>query len=118
MGLRYCRGGRVKGRPVLNNLVVPESLRFAELCLEREPVTCRLLFAPAPLTKLCPANGLDPAAILADEDLSCWLIAEWYCAHREAGGEPDPVAEQILVEVAASEASGIAVLRPGFGLPN
>jgi hypothetical protein len=49
---------------------------------------------------------------------SCWLITEWYVAHIEAGGEPGPVAEHILVEVAALEVTGIAVLQQGSGLPN
>jgi hypothetical protein len=53
-----------------------------------------------------------------DEDLSCWLICEWYLVHREAGGEPDPVAKAILVDVAGLEASGIAALQPGCGFAN
>jgi hypothetical protein len=55
---------------------------------------------------------------LADEDLSCWLICEWYVAHRTAGGERDPVIETILAEVAELEATGIAMLQPGSGLSN
>ena len=96
-------------------LALPESLRFCDLILEREPITLRLLFAPALLAELCRFNGLDPMATLADEDLSCWLICEWYVAHREAGGDPDPVVEAILAEL---EASGIAALQPGSGEPN
>jgi hypothetical protein len=41
---------------------------------------------------------------------------EWYCEHREVGGEPDPVAEHILAEIAALEATGIAVLQQGLGV--
>ena len=50
----------------------------------------RLLFLHAPLAQACRLNGLDSDATLVDEDLSCWLICEWYVAHREAGGEPAP----------------------------
>ena len=52
----------------------------------------------------------------AEEDLSCWLICEGYVAHREAGGEPDPAAEQILAEVAEAEDSDIPVLQHGRGI--
>jgi hypothetical protein len=34
---------------------------------------------------LCRFNDPDPTATLADEHLSCWLICEWYLAHREVG---------------------------------
>jgi hypothetical protein len=72
---------------MLTKLKIPDTLHFAGLALERDPITRDLKFAPAPLAELCRCNGLDPVAILADEDQSCWLIAEWYVAHREAGGE-------------------------------
>jgi hypothetical protein len=98
---------------MLIKLLVPRELEFAELALERESVTLRLLFAPGPLAVLCLGNGLDLEAFLANADLSCWMITEWYCSHREAGGEPDPVAEKILAEVAANTESGIAVLQQG-----
>jgi hypothetical protein len=103
---------------VLTKLTTPDGLNFADLALEREPVTRRLLFLPAPLGALCVVNGLDPEETLADEDLSCWLICERYLAHRLAGGEPDPVAEAILADVAELEATGIAVLLPGSAFPN
>lgn len=54
--------------PVFETWLVLDTPGFAELGLEREPVTCRLLFAPAPLAELCRYNGLDPAQMLADED--------------------------------------------------
>jgi hypothetical protein len=41
-------------------LMVPDGLTFADLALEREPVTHRLLFLPAPLGAMCLFNGLDP----------------------------------------------------------
>jgi hypothetical protein len=91
---------------VLTKLTIPDGLDFADLALEREPVTGRLLFAPAPLAAMCRCNKLDPAEILADEVPSRWLICEWYVAHVTAGGAPDRVAEQILAEVADSPESG------------
>ena|SRR5450756_2110225 len=103
---------------MLENLMILKGCDFADLALEREPVTRRLLYAPGPLSEMCRTNGLDPAAALANEDLACWLICEWYVTHIEAGGEPDPTAEVILAEVAAQEASGMAALQPGSVFPN
>jgi len=87
-------------------LTISDDLQFADLILEREPVTHRLLFLPAPLGELCLVNCLDPEEVLASEDLACELICEWYLAHIEAGGEPDPLAEQILAEVAEAQDAG------------
>ena len=84
-------------------VIVPKGLNFADLALEREAVTHRLLFLPWHLGELCLVNGLDPEAVLASGDLSCELICEWYVAHRQTGGDPDPVAEEILAEVATAE---------------
>jgi hypothetical protein len=98
-------------------MIMGAASNFADLALEREPVTHCLLFLPAPLGALCLFNGLDPEAILANEDLSCELICEWYFAHIEAGGEPDPVAEQILEEVVRLQDSGIAMLQNGGNQP-
>jgi hypothetical protein len=97
---------------------VSDKASFADLALERELETRRLLFASAPLAEVCRASDLDPDATLADEDLVCWLICEWYLAHRMAGGETDPAAEAILAKVAELEATGIAVLLPGSAFPN
>jgi hypothetical protein len=62
---------------------------------------------------MCRANGLDPAATLADEDLACWLICRWYVAHIDAGGEPDDAVKRIMTEIAAAQESGIAALQLG-----
>ena len=97
-------------------LRLPENAQFADLALEREPVTRRLMFAPAPLATICRCNGLDPATVLADEDLSCELICEWYVAHIKAGGAPDVVVEAIVAEVNASLANDVSILRGGGGI--
>ena len=102
---------------VLPKLTIP-GLTFAALALERALVTHRLLFAPAPLAAMTRFNTLGPEKIPADEDLSMWLICEWYYVHRIAGGEPDPVAEAILAEVAELQATGIAAVQPGSGISN
>jgi len=80
-------------------LRIPADLHFADLALELRG-NGGLLFLPAPLGKMCLSNGLDPELVLADEDWSCWLITGWYLVHRQAGGEPDPAAEEAMRRVA------------------
>ncbi len=93
------------------SISIPPGVDFADLQLEREPVTQRLLCRPAVLAALFHANELD--TLVNDEDVACWLIAELYLAHRTAGGVPDPAAEEILVEVAALQASDSSALQAG-----
>jgi hypothetical protein len=40
------------------------------------------------------------------EDNVSGLIIGWYQAHRQQGGEPDPVAEDLIAEVLAEDAAG------------
>ena len=65
-------------------------------------------YLPGPLITCCRVNGLDSATVLADEDLACSLIGEWYVAHIAAGGDPDLVMVEILAVVADN-------LPPGEG---
>jgi len=85
-------------------LTIPEGLRFSSLALKWAPMTFRLLFNPATLAALCWCNGLDAALVLADEDLCCGLIFDWYFIHRTGGGEPDAIVEELLDGVAEQEA--------------
>ena len=98
-------------------IVFPENFSFADLELERAPGTKRLLYKPEPLAALLAANRIDAVNIFNNEDLSAWLIAEWYVEHRSMGGVPDPVAEEILVEVAALYANDVPAMgRGGAGI--
>ena len=83
----------------MNELVVPEDLDFADLEIEREPKTDRLLFRPEPIARVAAANGQNPAEVLASEDLSMWFIMEWYVAHLGAGGAIDPVLQEYVDQV-------------------
>src|SRR5688572_19118565 len=68
---------------------MPDGLTFADLALEREAITGRLLFRPTPPAAVCRLNDMDPAATLADEDLSCWLSemgAVWQMPHSSSDG--------------------------------
>ena len=101
-----------------HQLLVPEGLHFSELKLEREPGTKRLLYAATPLADLCRYNGFDPTTTFADEDLACWLICEWYVAHRSHGGALDVVAELILVEAQAAQTRNLSVSKDAGDLEN
>ena len=95
-------------------ITIPAGLGFAELALEREPRTRRLLYKPVPLERLVSANRLAiRGTMFEEEDLAAWLIAEWYLAHRVRGGEPDPIAEEVLAEIVALQATNIPALQPG-----
>ena len=92
-------------------ITIPAGLGFAELALQREPRTRRLLYRSVPLRRLIAANRLAlQGTVFDEEDLAAWLIAEWYVAHRSGGGEPHPVAEQVLAEVAALRVTDIPAL--------
>ena len=97
----------------LKSIMIPAGLTFADLGLEREPRTKRLLYKPVVLAQLVDANDLGAQTLFTDEDLAAWLIIEWYVVHLNAGGKPDPVAEEIQKEVADTQASGISALQPG-----
>ena len=95
---------------------IPDGVAFADLKLEREPFTKQLMYDPAPLANLIVANNILTTQPLSEnEDLAAWLIAQWYLAHRTSGGEPDPVAEEVLADVEALQAIGIPALDPGGG---
>ena len=82
-------------------IIIPDGVQFADLALERDPITKRLLCKPEPLAKLFMANEIALQTLFDDEDVVCWLVAEFYVEHRQAGGEPDSVAEDVVAEVAS-----------------
>jgi len=104
----------VSGRTEAAMITLPATgFSFADLALAREPDTQRLLYRPEPLRWLMRVNGFESQTVFDSEDLACWLIAEWYAEHLAKGGEPDPVAEDILTEVTAAHFSGISSFQPG-----
>ena len=62
------------------------------------------MFQPGHLIDFCESNNMDAISTLADEDLSCSLIAEWYYLHVVTGGAPDAVVEEILAGLQDDEA--------------
>lgn len=88
-------------------IVIPDDVQFHDLNLTRDPVTSMVAFDMDPLERICEANDLDISMFADDGDgkMGGFLNA-WYRAHRENGGAPDPVQEQLIAEVAAEEAFG------------
>lgn len=85
---------------------IPDDLRFADLQLARDPQTLAVSFHWEPIERICERSGID-LVIMRDgpEDNVSGLIVAWYAHHRESGGEPDPVAEQLIREVRREDAA-------------
>ena len=97
---------------IMKVVMIPDDVEFADLQLSRAP-DGSVTFNWAPIEKICQASGVD-VALLRDqhEDNVAGLLTQWYRVHRETGGEPDPVAEDLLAEVMAENAAG-----QNFSLP-
>lgn len=87
--------------------VIPDGVRFADLKLARNPDTGAVSFDWTPIEQICAASAL-PIETLRDapEDNVAGLIVAWYQAHRQAGGEPDAVADDLIAEVLAEDRVG------------
>lgn len=60
-----------------------------------------------PIERICAASDL-PVEVLRDgpEDNVSGLIVQWYGAHLAAGGERDPVQDDLIAEARAEDAAG------------
>lgn len=87
-------------------ITIPDDVSFSDLRLERGP-NGAIRFDWAVIERVCAASAV-PIELLRDgpEDNVAALIVNWYAAHRQAGGGPDPVAEDLLAEVRAEDAAG------------
>ena len=98
----------------MTKVAIPEDLEFSDLDLSRKP-NGSVSFSWAVIERICEASGL-PVETFRDtpEDNVAGLIVAWYQAHRQDGGEADPVAEDLLAEVVAEEKAGQTVShQPG-----
>lgn len=83
-------------------ITIPETVTFADLKLERDPITGDVSFDWEPIEAICEASGIDVAIFKeGPADNVSGLIATWYAAHRSNGGAPDPVQDQLLAEIHA-----------------
>lgn len=92
----------------LTRLAIPDDIEFAALHLARD-ADGAVSFDWAVIERICRANNL-PVELLREgpEDNLAGLLIGWYSAHRNAGGAPDAVAEDLLAEVQAEDAAGQA----------
>ncbi len=89
------------------HISIPLGMAFSDLRLARDPQTGDVSFDTVVIKRIEAESGL-PAGFFMNqhEDAVAALITTWYSAHRAAGGDADPVAEELLAEVRAEDAAG------------
>jgi hypothetical protein len=96
------------------HLHIPSDVQFSDLHLARDPVTKDLSFDWEPLERICQASGITLEQLLEErEEVLAELIVAWYEAHRNSGGEPDLVQEQLIAEAMAEDQFGVAAVQKG-----
>jgi hypothetical protein len=76
-------------RPV--QITIPDDVTFDDLDLAYDPAADSISMDGAILARVLEANGLEPGAILHDQQHQCRLLMSWYEAHLAAGGERDTI---------------------------
>lgn len=100
---------RVEAQPMhkIAPISIPSGMTFADLRLARDPVTGDVSFDTAIIECIERESGLPTGFFMGQhEDAVAALITTWYSTHRAAGGDADPVAEDLLAEVMAEDAAG------------
>lgn len=93
-------------------LQIPDDVSFSDLGLARDSDGA-VSMNWAIVERVCEASGIDPAVFQdGPEDNAAQLVVAWYQQHRQAGGEPDAVAEDLLAEAIAEERAGQSVSLP------
>jgi len=89
------------------SITLPEGMAFADLQLARDPSTGDVSFSTAAVQAIESASGL-PEGFFMDQDEGALasLITTWYAAHLQAGGERDPVADDLIAEARAEDEAG------------
>lgn len=86
---------------------IPLGMAFADLRLARDPQTGDVSFDTYVIERIEAESGLPAGFFMGQhEEAMAALITTWYSAHRAAGGDADPVAEELLAEVLAEDAAG------------
>lgn len=96
----------------ITKIAIPDDLDFSDLNLQRDP-DGGVSFDWSVIERICDASGV-PVALFRDspEGNVSALLVQWYQSHRSDGGDPDPVAEDLIAETTAEESAG-----QGFSLP-
>lgn len=90
---------------------IPDNLEFSDLNLTRDD-SGAVSFDWTPIEAICTASGIN-TAVFRDmpEGNIAGLIIQWYSMHMQHGGERDPVADQLLAEVALEDAPAAGGLQ-------
>jgi hypothetical protein len=84
---------------------VIDDIAFSELKLAREP-DGSVSFDIETIRRVCEASQIDADTVLHNEDNLVELITSWYFMNCDNGGESDPIAEDLILEVHAEDAFG------------
>ena len=88
-------------------VAIPLGMAFPDLRLARDPQTGDVSFDTAVIERIEAESGLPAGFFMSQsEDAVAALITTWYSAHRAAGGDADPVADDLIAEVRAEDAAG------------
>lgn len=97
---------RVERQEQHMQIMIP-AIPFAALQLARDPETGSVSFDLGVVAQIERASGLQAGHFTAQpEGALAEVITRWYAAHLQAGGERDPVADDLIAEVQAEDAAG------------
>jgi len=90
------------------HLNFPDTIKFSDLKLSRDPVTGDIAFDWLPIELICQHSGIDSDMFRhSHEDNVAGLITAWYAEHLKAGGEPNPIVEELTREIHIEDSLGI-----------
>ena len=96
----------------LLHITFPDTVRFEDLKLSRDPVTGEIAFDWQPIELICQHSGLDSDIFRhSHEDNVAGLIIAWYQEYLKLGGEKNPVVEELLGEIELEDKHGIGEIR-------
>jgi hypothetical protein len=94
-------------------ITIPPEVKFSDLHLSRNSETGAVEFDWTPIEKICAASGVDIHLLREQhEDNVAGLITVWYFEHRQLGGEPDPVQEELIEEMRLEDERGVGLSHP------
>lgn len=97
---------RVERQEQPMQIIIP-AVPFAALQLARDPQTGSVSFDLDVVAQIERASGLQAGHFTTQpEDALAEVITRWYAAHLQAGGDRDPVADDLIAEVRAEDAAG------------
>lgn len=97
---------RVEARMPHQVVIIPAEIDFSALRLARDS-DGHVSFDAAVVERIALASGLPADYFLVrPEDAIAELIVSWYGSHLAAGGEADPVADDLIAETRAENERG------------